>query len=205
MQICRELSIVKETVRQSHFLGRGDSRFFQVAGNHLIINYPCLSPGNYPSYQTSNGREWCTDPQTGWRVKFIFFCLIFTHLLALFHREYKNDFFVCRKVSNAVDASKKCCLDSSRLPSLDLWGPQVLPFSSCFLLVFILAWFGQSLLSKSQYDIDQVIDKTTTKEDSIIPRFFYLCFLLMFPRHRVTPSSSADMGRRTPVTLAKSR
>ena len=71
-QICRELSIVKETVRQSHFLGRGDSRFFQVAGNHLIINYPCLSPGNYPSYQTSNGREWCTDPQTGWRVKFIF-------------------------------------------------------------------------------------------------------------------------------------
>ena len=77
VQICRELSIVKETVRQSHFLGRGDSRFFQVAGNHLIINYPCLSPGNYPSYQTSNGREWCTDPQTGWRVAFNFFRLIY--------------------------------------------------------------------------------------------------------------------------------
>jgi len=57
-----------------------------------VVN--CQGNGNYPSYQTSNGREWCTDPQTGWRV------------------------------SNAVDASKKCCLDSSRLPSLDLWGPQ---------------------------------------------------------------------------------
>ena len=29
-QICRELSIVKETVRQSHFLGRWDSRFFKL-------------------------------------------------------------------------------------------------------------------------------------------------------------------------------
>ena len=55
------------------FFGKRGFKVFQVAGNHLIINYPCLSPGNYPSYQTSNGREWCTDPQTGWRVKFIFF------------------------------------------------------------------------------------------------------------------------------------
>ena len=116
------------------FFGKRGFKVFQVAGNHLIINYPCLSPGNYPSYQTSNGREWCTDPQTGWRVTFNFFRLIYSHILTLGHREYKNDFFVCRKVSNAVDASKKCCLDSSRLPSLDLWGPQVLPF--IFLLLF---------------------------------------------------------------------
>ena len=114
------------------FFGKRGFKVFQVAGNHLIINYPCLSPGNYPSYQTSNGREWCTDPQTGWRVTFNFFRLIYSHILP--HREYKNDFFVCRKVSNAVDASKKCCLDSSRLPSLDLWGPQALHF--IFLLLF---------------------------------------------------------------------
>ena len=88
------------------------------------------------------------------------------------HRESKNDFIVCRKVSNAVDASKKCCLDSSRLPSLDLWGPQALHF--IFLLLFAC---------------------------------FYLClvWIVMFPPHRVTLSSSADLGRRTPVTLAKSR
>ena len=152
--------------------GKRGFKVFQVAGNHLIITYPCFSPGIYPSYQTSNGREWCTDPQTGWRVTFNFFRLIYSHILTLGHREYKNDFFVCRKVSNAVDASKKCCLDSSRLPSLDLWGPQALHF--IFLLLFAC---------------------------------FYLCLVwsVMFPPHRVTPSSSADMGRRTPVTLARSR
>ena len=139
-------------------------KFFVLAGNHLIVNYPCLSPGNYPSYQTSNGREWCTDPQTGWRVTFNFFRLIYSHILTLGHREYKNDFFVCRKVSNAVDASKKCCLDSSRLPSLDLWGPQALPF---IFLLFCLVWSlgkfrcvsSDSLTSSgNNYSFDKVFD-----------------------------------------------
>merc|ERR1719341_2056579 len=57
-----------------------------------VVN--CQGNGNYPTYQKSNGKEWCVDQKTGWRV------------------------------SNAVDASKKCCLDSQKLPPLYLWGPQ---------------------------------------------------------------------------------
>lgn len=57
-----------------------------------VVN--CQGNGNYPSYQKSDGKEWCVDQQTGWRV------------------------------SNAVDASSRCCLDSQRLPPLYLWGPQ---------------------------------------------------------------------------------
>ena len=34
------------------------------------------------------------------------------------------------QVSNAVDASSRCCLDSQRLPPLYLWGPQASPSSS---------------------------------------------------------------------------
>merc|ERR1712130_102882 len=57
-----------------------------------VVN--CQGNGNYPTYQKSNGKEWCVDQKTGWRG------------------------------SNAVDATKKCCLDSEKLPSLYLWGPQ---------------------------------------------------------------------------------
>merc|ERR1719420_499763 len=67
---------------------------FRDLNNNLPGVVNCQGNGNFPTYQKSNGKEWCVDQQTGWRV------------------------------SNAVDASKRCCLDSQKLPPLYFWGPQ---------------------------------------------------------------------------------
>ena len=64
-------------------------------------------------------------------------------------------------------------------------------FFACFL----------SLLGLVRHYYVSLIDKRGINNTTL------LLSLLSFdvPPHRVTPSSSADMGRRTPVTLAKSR